>query len=62
MRRFCGFGLGVNAVPDETTILNFRRLVEQPRLTAAIFKAVRKLHEEKHLLLKAGRLQERRPG
>lgn len=56
MRRFCGIELGDNAVPDETTILNFRRLLERHRLTEAIFKAVRKLLEEKRLLLKAGTL------
>jgi hypothetical protein len=52
MRRFCGIEPGDQAVPDETTILNFRRLLERHRLTEAIFKAVRKLLEEKRLLLK----------
>jgi IS5 family transposase len=56
MRRFCGIELGDSAVPDETTILNFRRLLERHRLTETIFKAVRKLLEEKRLLLKAGTL------
>lgn len=56
MRRFCGIELSDNAVPDETTILNFRRLLERHRLTEAIFAAVRKLLEEKRLLLKAGTL------
>jgi hypothetical protein len=27
MRRFAGFALGDDAIPDETTILNFRRLL-----------------------------------
>ena len=31
LRRFCGIELSDNAVPDETTILNFRRLLEQHR-------------------------------
>ena len=56
MRRFCGIELGDDAVPDETTILNFRRLLERHRLTEAIFKSVRRLLEEKRLLLKAGTL------
>jgi len=56
MRRFCGIELSDNAVPDETTILHFRRLLERHQLTEAIFKSVRKLLEEKHLLLKAGTL------
>jgi IS5 family transposase len=29
MRRFAGIELGETPVPDETTILNFRRLLEQ---------------------------------
>ena len=56
MRRFCGIELGDNAVPDETTILNFRRLLEQHRLTEAIFKSVNKLLSDKRLLLKSGTL------
>lgn len=56
MRRFCGIELGHDAVPDETTILNFRRLLERHRLTEAIFKSVRALLSEKRLLLKAGTL------
>src|SRR3989338_8587656 len=56
MRSFCGIELSDNAVPDETTILHFRRLLERHQLTEAIFKSVRKLLEEKHLLLKAGTL------
>jgi len=56
MRRFAGIELGEDAVPDETTILNFRRLLERYRLTEAIFGAVRALLEEKRLLLKSGTL------
>ena len=51
MRRFCGIELGDNAVPDETTILNFRRLLERHRLTEAIFKSVNKLLPDQRLLL-----------
>jgi len=56
MRRFCGIELGDEAVPDETTILNFRRLLEQHRLTETIFKEVKRLLSDKRLLLKSGTL------
>lgn len=56
MRRFCGIELSDNAIPDETTILNFRRLLEQHRLTEAIFKSVHKLLSDKRLLLKSDTL------
>lgn len=56
MRRFCGIELGDQAVPDETTILNFRRLLERHRLTEAIFKEVNRLLSDKRLLLKSGTL------
>src|SRR6476660_5916482 len=54
MRRFAGVELGTDAVPDETTILRFRHLLERHGLTAAIFDAVKTLLVEKALLLKAG--------
>jgi IS5 family transposase len=54
MRRFAGVELGDDVVPDETTILHFRHLLERHRLTEAIFKEVRSLLEERGLLLKAG--------
>jgi len=56
MRRFAGIELSQDAVPDETTILNFRRLLERHRLTEAIFKEVNRLLSAKHLLLKSGTL------
>lgn len=56
MRRFCGIELGDQAVPDETTILNFRRLLEQHRLTEALFKEVNRLLSDQRLLLKSGTL------
>lgn len=54
MRRFAGLELADDAIPDETTILNFRHLLEQHRLTQAIFNEVRSLLEERRLLLKSG--------
>lgn len=54
MRRFAGVELTEDAVPDETTILRFRRLLETHQLTAQIFALIRDLLETKGLLLKAG--------
>ncbi|MGH8570277.1 MAG: IS5 family transposase [Gammaproteobacteria bacterium] len=54
MRRFAQLDLADDAIPDETTILNFRHLLEQHRLTEAIFGAVRGLLEQRRLLLKSG--------
>src|SRR6202166_2212901 len=54
MRRFAGVELSEDVVPDETTILRFRHLLEEHRLTEAIFAAVRDLLTTKRLLLQAG--------
>lgn len=54
MRRFAGIELGEDTVPDETTILRFRHLLENHQLTEAIFAEVRALLEERKLLLKSG--------
>ena len=56
MRRFVGIELGEDKVPDETTILNFRHLLEKHDLTKAIFEEVGSLLKEKGLLLKQGTL------
>lgn len=54
MRRFAGIELAEDVVPDETTILRFRHLLEKHRLTEAIFAEVRTLLEKRGLLLKSG--------
>ena len=54
MRRFAGIELEDDAVPDESTILRFRHLLEQHKLTERIFGLVRGLLEQKRLLLKSG--------
>jgi IS5 family transposase len=54
MRRFAGIDLTVDLVPDETTILRFRHLLEKHRLAEQLFAEVRQLLEEKKLLLKSG--------
>lgn len=54
MRQFVRLELSEDAIPDETTILRFRHLLEEHRLTERLFDAVRGLLEAKGLLLKAG--------
>ena len=54
MRRFAGIELADDAIPDETTILHFRHLLERHQLTEQIFAAVRQLLQDKKLLLKSG--------
>jgi transposase, IS5 family len=54
MRRFAGIELGDDAVPDETTLVRFRHLLEQHGLTEAMFAEVRSLLESRKLLLKSG--------
>src|SRR5215471_6773939 len=54
MHRFARVELGDDVVPDESTILRFRHLLEQQRLTATIFEAVRDLLEERRLLVRSG--------
>jgi transposase, IS5 family len=46
MRRFARVELGEDTVPDESTILRFRHLLEAHQLTAAIFAEVQHLLEE----------------
>ncbi|MBX3674586.1 MAG: IS5 family transposase [Burkholderiales bacterium] len=54
MRRFAGVELAEDKIPDESTILRFRHLLEEHQLTQAIFLEVRGLLEDKGLLLKSG--------
>ena len=54
MRRFARIELGDDVVPDETTILRFRHLLEKHKLQAAIFDAVNGLLGEKRLLVRTG--------
>jgi transposase, IS5 family len=53
-RRFVGLELGEDPVPDESTILRFRHLLEAHELTAQIFATVNDLLTAKRLLLKSG--------
>ena len=54
MRAFCGLELGRDAIPDETTILNFRHLLERHDLTKALFAAVAEHLAAKGELLRGG--------
>jgi IS5 family transposase len=54
MRRFARVELGEEVVPDESTILRFRHLLEQHGLTQAIFNSITGLLEQPRLLLRAG--------
>lgn len=54
MRRFAGIELVDDDIPDESTILRFRHLLEKHRLTEQLFAEIRTLLEEKRLLLKSG--------
>ena len=40
MRRFAGIELGDDRIPDETTILKFRHLLEKHQLTERLFGEV----------------------
>src|SRR5262245_12122057 len=55
MRRFARVEIAEDVVPDETTILRFRHVLERHRLTEAIFEAVKALLTAKRLLLQIGR-------
>jgi len=54
MRAFCGLELCHDAIPDETTILNFRHLLERHDLTKAVFEAVSEHLEAQGALLRGG--------
>src|SRR5215469_12957590 len=54
MRRFARVELGDDLVPDESTILRFRHLLERHGLTKAIFDRVAGLLAERRLLLRSG--------
>src|SRR6056297_9591 len=56
MRRFAGVELGDDRIPDETTILNFRHLLERHGLTEAIFADVSTHLADKGITLRSGTL------
>ena len=54
MRAFAGLELGRDAIPDDTTILNFRHLLERHELPKSVFAAVSELLEARGALLRGG--------
>jgi transposase, IS5 family len=54
MRRFAKVELAEDVVPDETTILRFRHILEKNGLTGAILETINGLLAEKRLTLKSG--------
>jgi IS5 family transposase len=56
MRNFAGIDLSSESVPDATTLLHFRHLLEAHELTKGIFEEVNAHLEDKQLLMRAGTL------
>jgi IS5 family transposase len=56
MRNFAGIDLSSESVPDATTLLHFRHLLEAHALTKGIFEEVNAHLEDKQLLMRAGTL------
>lgn len=56
MRRFAGLELGDDRIPDETTILNFRHLLERHALTEAMFAEVNAHLAERGVSVRSGTL------
>lgn len=54
LRGFAGIALNRDPVPDATTVLHFRRWLEQHELTRALFAEVNAMLEECGLLLRRG--------
>lgn len=56
LRNFCGIDLGVTTVPDSTTLMDFRHLLEKNALPQAMLKEVNALLKERGLLMSQGTL------
>lgn len=56
LREFVGIDLARESVPDATTLLKFRRLLEDNELTAQLFDEIKALLGERGLLLREGTL------
>ena len=54
LRRFVGIDLGLAAAPDETTILNFRHLLEQHDLCGQMLDAVNHYLESRGIRITTG--------
>jgi IS5 family transposase len=58
MRRFAGIELGDDRIPDETTILNFRHLLEKHQLTEKLFAEVNRHLADQGITLRSGTLED----
>jgi IS5 family transposase len=56
LRNFCRIDLAVESVPDATTLLNFRHLLETHELPQAMLREVNALLKERGLLMSQGTL------
>jgi IS5 family transposase len=54
LRRFAGLDAGTSRMPDETTILNFRHLLEAHQLAESVFQEVVSLLTDQGLILREG--------
>lgn len=54
IRRFAGFGSVTEALPDETTILNFRHWLEKHKLTEVLLATINHYLKERGLLVSKG--------
>jgi len=54
MRNFAGLELVVDAIPDETTILNFRRLIEKHELSLKLFEEINSYLVDKGIKVSQG--------
>ena len=58
LQRFAGLELGEDAIPDESTILHFRHLLEQQDLTRKMFELVRRQLQDKGVLVREGTIMD----
>ena len=54
LRNFVGVGLAVESVPDATTLLKFRHVLEERSLTKVIFEEINGYLSEKGMLMPEG--------
>ncbi len=54
LREFAGLDAGISRMPDETTLLRFRHLLEKHELSQTLFAAINTLLTERGLLFKRG--------
>jgi len=54
IRRFASIDAMIDVIPDETTILNFRHMLEEHDLTKQIFEKTKQYLSEKGLMLREG--------